>query len=206
MAYLLILVRGLLRTRFLLLVATVGSPLASAQHGATSLEPVEVVRSDMSTCHIFPEYVVLTVIRESGLGEDVTVVRRAYMTSRCAGYSENAVAFVSESDEPNYFFGMWGTYVFIDSGTGPNERGLEIVNVESGRVAFSGYYWSDADITVSKDGLVTLYRPLGERGDRATCPLQASESFGISYHEQVSLNLYTGNLEPTGEITCSYSQ
>jgi hypothetical protein len=177
---------------------------AFAQDQAASLLPLEVNRLADRTCFVYSDYIVVVNDDLAGMGDDIAVLRRASSTPACDDVAGDPLVFIHDPEEPDYFFGMWGPYLFIDSGTGPEDRGLQILNVETGTWSYRSDYWSDSAVVVSEVGTVTFFRSVYEDLDRSTCALPDSESFGIWFEEEVVLDLETGEVRPTGKVTCSY--
>jgi hypothetical protein len=193
-----------------LLLSLACSSEALAQYGVVGAEPLEVARTSERTCVVYPDYLVVESRYQSALGEAVSVFRRdpAAPGAPCDSVGRRALLSVGEPDDARYFFGMLGPYVLIDSGTGPEERGLEVYDAETGALVYRGSYWSHDDVEALGPDRIAFFKSLwGDQRGR-TCPEAQTEGWsdlglGFWFEERVMLDLATGELERTGEVKCS---
>ena len=185
---------------------------AAAQYGVVGTKPRQIFRDARRTCSVYDDYVVVSANHENSLGQDIAVfpASAAETTELCwimpRDTSEfRPVFFSGEPDDWSYFFGMLGPYLFIDSGSGPEDRGLDVYDVETGEAVYAGSYWSnDAVETVGPDR-ITFYLSLwGDQSERSCPEAEVEEWPWYGFEERVELDLTTGEVERTGEVKCSY--
>ena len=191
-------------TRFVLalpvLLLTSAAPAQPSLVGSDSVE--------RRVCTLYEGYAVVTQDAPGELGETISVFRRdGEDASVCGAAPADALLTVGSPGEARYFVGLLGPTLFLDSGTGPEWRTLEVLDVEEGTTVWSGAYWGDT-IDAGPDGRVTFLVPLTERPPGHECPEDEAYGWGGSYgfEERVWLDLRTGAVERTGELSCSYRQ
>ena len=97
-------------------------------------------KTDTTNCFVFSQFVVKTVSGED-VGENISVYKRATSTNTNVGCkAKNALLFTIKNPDANYFIGLSGNFLFIDSGTGADVRGLEIYNLTTHKSIFSSDY------------------------------------------------------------------
>lgn len=154
-------------------------------------------------CLVFDKYVVKTISSEA-VGEDIRVFRRAASTDAEAACDSRAAAYYTiKNADANYFVGLFGEYVFVDSGTGADGRGLEIFNLKSKKSIYSTEYYDELEL---RDGRFFIYDKFSEtKGALRTCRQAAQwkkDGFSIGWVRQSKLDLQTLKETPVGAIRC----
>jgi len=67
---------------------------------------------------------------------------------------KNSKPIYTSDDGPFYFYGIYGYFLFIDSGTATGYRGLTIINLENDKTIYQGY-WNGTKIVVENSKVYT---------------------------------------------------
>jgi hypothetical protein len=125
-----------------LLALGVGAGMLGAQVPAPPARLLDSVRAEPSTvsgvtCYVHARYIVVERNVPDGVGADLFV--RARATDRCDADSL-AGDFVLRNEWAEYFLGLRGDVLFIDSGTGPDLRELILVDLRARRRLLATQY------------------------------------------------------------------
>jgi hypothetical protein len=153
-------------------------------------------------CYTYPKYV--AVGREvEEVGSDIIVRRRASSPATAAnacGADSVTGDFVIRNHDAEYFTGIAGHWLILDSGTG-NVRTVIIYDVDSRKqlASFPGAIGGWRDST-------TLLVWLGSgEGSRALCPSVAKELY-VYVDDLMVLGLPSGQMRATGRRRCAASE
>ncbi|MEN3334710.1 MAG: hypothetical protein V7641_4075 [Blastocatellia bacterium] len=202
----------------LLKLAVVEEPLKTIASGkladekevvAGSEAPKIIKLKDNLVCYSYRKYAVI-VSPTDEVGEDIKVIAKigASDESFLTDLKKAPVYFkVPEGD--NFFYGIYDDLMFIDSGSGPDPRGLDIVDLSQKKNVFSGSY--SQPIALDKDRRLVYYLEVDEKKlkKKPDCP-EAEEwkknNLGIAYEEKVSLDLKTLKTARSGQLRCASRQ
>lgn len=197
----------------LLLVAFVvaGTVAVSAQdedfNGMKGTEtPLFQESSGAGRCLVFSKYVVKTIQGED-IGESVSVYKRGAATSLESSCQTANPAYLEVNDSENYFYGLSGSRLFIDSGTSVESRGLEIYDLGSRKSIFNESYSGDAKLVDGK--FVVFDSPSDRKGPLKTCKEAAKwkrDGGGVGWVQGKRLDLQTLKVINVGTLRCIYMQ
>jgi hypothetical protein len=113
-----------------------------------------------------------------------------------------------ETEGNNFFAGIYGNYLFIDQGTGPDLRVLSVYDLSNKElVLYTGY--SDAEL---KDGELTYFKTLVPKPgvvEQISCPDAAKwkeQGLTVLYEQRENFNLNTETRVPVEEYRCRAGQ
>jgi hypothetical protein len=160
-------------------------------------------------CYGYRKYAVILTPTDE-VGEDIKVIAKLGESDETfLNDLKKAPVHFKVPEGDNFFFGLYGDYMFIDSGTGPEPRGLEVIDLAQKKSVFSGSYSSP--IALEKDSRLSYYLTVDEKKlkKKPDCP-EAEEwkqnGLGIAYEEKVGLDLKTLKIAHSGELRCASRQ
>ena len=158
---------------------------------------------DNGACFVFKEYVVKTVSGED-VGEDVLVYKRTAATNPTAYCKTKALPYLKiKNPDANYFIGLSDGFLFIDSGTSVESRGLEIYNLNTKKSVYSTAYHDSVEL---QNGRFVLYDKVSEKsGAIKTCPEAAKwkkEGLSIGWVINTKIDLTTLKETSSGVLHC----
>lgn len=160
-------------------------------------------KTDTTRCLVFNQYVVKTVSGED-VGENISVYKRAASTNANAGCkAKNALLFSIKNPDANYFIGLAGNYLFIDSGTGADVRGLEIYNLTTRKSMFSSDYHDS--VKLLQDRFVMFDKISAKKGLIKSCKQAAEIKRNGSipgWVQDTKLDLQTMKTTSIGALRC----
>src|SRR5437868_1827679 len=87
--------------------------------------------SDAGNCFVFADYIVKTDHINAD-GENISVFKRPASTNAKTGCSVKGKAYFYTADADNSsFYGIYGNFLFVDSGTSVDSRGLNVYDLVS---------------------------------------------------------------------------
>jgi hypothetical protein len=162
-------------------------------------------------CHVYPGWVVVVRPREGVPGEDVAVRRRDGADARalCTAPPGDAAFALADPASPDYFFGLAGDLLFVDTGTGPDGRTLRLVDLAAGQTVLQAGYEEPVEVD---GGVLTFTEPVDDFASAeavaatgVACP-QAAEwfesGFAVGVNRVVRYDLATRQRDDTGERVC----
>jgi hypothetical protein len=161
-------------------------------------------------CYVYRDALVLDDDDNAGKGRRRIVIKKLDVLSPDALFSvacDNADQFEAIYDETDDFFeffhGLRSPYLFLDSGTYVGSRGLEIIDLENGRIAYKGSYSSDYSIEMRTPHQILFY--LSDSGNYSgPCLDENGEEWEYwGSDEQILFDLETGEMVDTGRVSCS---
>jgi hypothetical protein len=159
-------------------------------------------------CFIFPNYLVRTRSSDDG-GSNVNVF--AWDPS-LAGEKEpcetkrKPVLMVANADN-NDFFGISGNYVFIDTGTSVESRGLEIYDLSANNAKTVFEYHGDPKLTEGR--YLSFDSPSVKAGPIKSCKQAAEwkrQGGGVGWVQSERVDLQTMKKTSVGPLRCVYQQ
>jgi hypothetical protein len=187
-----------------------GAKLSDEKEVVGNSEAPKVTKLKNNTvCYSYRKYAVIVSSTED-VGEDIKVIIKlgANDESFLSDLKKAPIYFkVPEGD--NFFYGIYGDFMFIDSGTGPEPRGLDVFDLAQKKKVFSGSYSSP--IALDKEQRLVYYEEVDEKKlkKKPDCP-EAEEwkkqELGIAYEEKVSLDLKTLKKARSGVLRCASRQ
>jgi hypothetical protein len=169
--------------------------------------PVFHESSETRKCYVFNEYVIKTN-QPSGEGDDISVYKRVASTGskNACRTTGKAYLFIKDSDN-NSFFGIAGNFLFVDSGTSVESRGLEVYDLTSRRRVVADSY--SETIKLVGDRFVVYDAPSDKKGPIKTCKEAAKwkrEGGSVGWVQGKKLDLQTLKQVNTGPLHCVYVQ
>lgn len=187
-----------------------GDKLSDEKEIVGNSEAPKIIKlKDNAVCYSYRKYAVIVSSTED-VGEDIKVIAKlgASDESFLTDLKKAPIYFkVPEGD--NFFYGIYDDFMFIDSGTGPDPRGLDVIDLSQKKNVFSGSY--SQPIALDKDRRLTYYLEVDEKKlkKKPDCP-EAEEwkknNLGIAYEEKVSLDLKTLKIAHSGVLRCAARQ
>jgi hypothetical protein len=183
----------LLKVRYALLFMTL-VPVATAEEKAT--------------CHESSRYLIV----EGSTGQVGTNFLVKYKRQKgkppVCKYVVNPGDFEIRNEEAEYFLGLQGNLLILDSGTGPDHRGLIIWDLSTKKKVYTGKYSSEEDEPKIKPGYMEFWLETGRATDE-NCP-KAKEwranGLGAAIETWVRLDLSDFTLTKSSKTRCSPRQ
>ena len=154
-------------------------------------------------CHLYPHYFIVERGYSNQVENDILVKYLGTVSPKpICEYLKAPQDLEVKNIFSQYFFGIRGSLLFIDDGSGPDPRGLKVYDLNSRKKVFSGIY--SRPIVITGDHSVRYWL---ERGDATEedCP----EYSEIKKHalfpyieDEVTLNLSTKSMKRTGRQRC----
>ncbi len=166
-------------------------------------KPAARQQDDNTVCYIFKEYVIKTMSGED-VGEDILVYKRAAAatpTSYCK--TKTRPHLTIKNPDANYFTGLSNEFLFIDSGTSADSRGLEIYNLNTKKSVYSTEYHDSVEL---QNDRFVLYDKVSEKsGAVKNCREAAKwkkEGLSIGWVINTKMDLRTLKETPGGVLHC----
>ncbi|HOX22918.1 MAG TPA: hypothetical protein PLL10_05595 [Elusimicrobiales bacterium] len=160
---------------------------------------------DKTTCHLYEKYAVLTQSARDNAGSDI-IVNRNQQDSKACAWDEKAALLLLKNTDADYFFGLLGKLIFVDSGTGPSPRTLKIYDIEKSTAVYNGLY--NESITI-KNGKLSYWAATAKQATKENCPQLAqwsSQGLGAALEEKIFVELSSLKSGKTGKSRCSARQ
>ena len=158
-----------------------------------------------SGCATFKMYSVITLEDDDYAGENIKV----FKGSTCDPKKSRKVLYL-KNKHAYWFAGLFESYLFVDSGTGPDGSDVLIYDLIKKKLVYSETY-SSKDNPRIKDGKLIFYKELGDLSDKENrhCPgakkwLQQGLNYGFEQKTIVDLKSMTE--KTIGKISCSVRQ
>jgi hypothetical protein len=160
-------------------------------------------------CYVYDKYVVFVTEDSETVGEQIKVALRQPQADPAKSCDVKAAKtyLLIPNDDANFFFGLAGDYLFIDSGTGPEPRGLTIYSLSKKKKVYTDSY--SQPITLGKDRRLDFYKPSEKDGDLKDCREASkwqAEQLGVGWDQRVILDLTTMREMTVGRLRCSPRQ
>jgi hypothetical protein len=113
--------------------------------------------------------------------------------------------FEIKNEEAEYFLALQGDLLILDSGTGPDPRGLIIWNLHERKKVYSGDYSEPIEI---KSGYLEFWMET-EKATNENCPelkKWESDGLGAAIEGKVRLNLFDFSIVKSSQIRCNSRQ
>jgi len=171
--------------------------------------PAAHQKQKQSECYVFSRYVILTKETEDGVGEDIHIWLREPSSDpkrSCAGKSVNAY-FTIKNDDSNFFFGLFGQYLFVDIGTGPEPRGLSVFDLSKKKKIYEASY--NTPIKIGADGALDFWKPLEKDLPKKDCPQAKKwerQGLGYGFERRVIVDLKSLKERAVGLPRCTPRQ
>jgi len=169
--------------------------------------PVFQTFSGAGNCFVFGKYVVKTA-RNEDEGENISVyIRNTASSPEGACRTKGSPHLEIKDSDNNSFYGLFGNYVFVDSGTSSDSRGLDIYNLISRRSIYSDGYLGDAKLTEAR--FILFDTPSDKKGSLGTCKEAAKwkrQGGGVGWMQGRKLDLQTLKVISVGTLRCYYME
>lgn len=167
--------------------------------------------SPSQSCHLYTDYAVRVTHDPERIGQHLNLFKFAPGgdAAKTCNLPASQASFNLRNDNANWFIGMSGRYLFVESGTRQDLRRLRIYDLDKKAVSYSADYFGHA---VLLNGLFLsfnkymqeLRNPLTDR-DRNICP-QAGQWIGVGQrvglYTPYRLDLSTGQDAAVGPALC----
>jgi len=153
-------------------------------------------------CFVTKKYTVMTKSNEEGNGEYIYIFKTKQPETASINLSEKDTLFTIKDDDSNFFYGIYGKYVFIDNGTGAQNRSVKVYNVETKKKFIDENYF-DGNIEFDGSNLFFWNRTAIKKD--SVCPEpQKWEASGNStiVVEKIKMNVETLKREGTKKYDC----
>jgi hypothetical protein len=193
------------------------SVMISLAHGQSKQEAVGIAgtetpairKGEAHTCYAYEKYVVFVTEDTEGVGEQIKVALRQPQAAAAKSCDMKAAKtyYLIPNDDANFFFGLAGDYLFVDSGTGPEPRGLYIFDLSKKKKIYTDSY--SQPITLGKDGRLDYYKPSEKDGALKDCreaKKWQADQLGVGWDQRVILDLATLREVAVGKLRCSPRQ
>jgi len=174
--------------------------------------PEMAYRVGSARCFVYPGWIALVSPRSGVPGEDVVVVARsegADAIAMCSSPPGAPAASFIDPGSPDYFFGIVGDHLLVDSGTGPRGRVLRVIDLSSGETDLRATYEEPVSLG---EGVLEFSEPLGGYttmealvATGVNCPdAQAwfEDGFAIGVNRVVHYRLSDGARDAGGALVC----
>jgi hypothetical protein len=108
-----------------------------------------VISSASIKTHVFEKYVVFETLHADANATDIIVMDRKYGDNFSKIDTKKAV-FVLNNQETGFFSNLFQKYLFMDYGTGPDQRMLSVFDITNGKKVLDTAY-SDDIALIGKD-------------------------------------------------------
>ena len=163
--------------------------------------------SEAGNCFVFAGYIVKTDHIDAD-GDNISVFKRSPSTTAKSACSAKGAAYLRVPDEDNNsFYGVYEKYLFVDSGTSVDSRGLDIYDLTSRKKIFSDGYMNDAKLV--GDRFLIFDAPTDKKGPIKACPQAAKwkrEGGGVGWLQSQQLDLQTFKKTTIGAVHCYYME
>lgn len=175
-----------------------------------SPRPEAAYRLSGGSCYVYPGWVVTVRPRAQAPGQDVVVVRReGDGRAQCEAAPAAAAVALTDAAAPDHFFGLRGDLLFVDAGTGPNERTLRLVDLATGQAVLTAPY---EEPVLVRDNVLSYTEPVadyttleGVVSTGVNCP-QAEEwldtGFAVGVNRVARYDLDARQAQPSDELVC----
>lgn len=187
-----------LLARIVTIIGVLGIAAGTAHAQAAIFDSVQVVRTPRSNCYRTALYTVVEVARTEEVGSDHFIGN----ATRPCDADSLAADFVVRNEWAEYFAGLRGHFLILDSGTGPDMRGLLVFDLQTRRRTFQGLY-ANFERGATNDA-IGVWQPYDLPTLRPGCPV--IEGFGHGVDSLVWLNLRTGKTSYAGQVRCAIRQ
>jgi hypothetical protein len=159
---------------------------------------------DGLVCANTKKYLVVAIERKRGVGSDFLVKRlkNGQIVPKCKKYGQSWADFVIVNQNAEYFFGLKGKWLLLDSGTSP-QRALVLWDLEDSKKVFGSRYASSTSTPVSLTiKNLTFWQPMRDKATRALCPSYEYTLKSAEVYRKVQLTLTEFTLKDLGQIMC----
>lgn len=201
----------LLPVFWMLLACTVAGPVFAQDGDYSGMKGTETPAfkeyADTGTCFVFSKYVVKMLPVEAGEGKIAVYKRGAATAVKGACQTSDRPYLDVNASDNDYFYGLSGSLLFIDSGTSVESRGLEIYDLISRKSIFNESYTGDPKFVGGR--FVFFDSPSDRKGPLKTCREAAKwirEGGGVGWVQGKKLDIQTLKLINVGALRCIYMQ
>jgi hypothetical protein len=121
----------------------------------------------------------------------------------CPASQADADRVISLQDD-TWLAAVHGGLLVLDTGTGPDGRDLTVLDLVSGEAIYRGPYVHD-DLAVRANA-ISFWVPVDAPVDRLCSRDFEADGFGVGFERRATLNLASGVLELSDDLTCSPRQ
>jgi hypothetical protein len=163
--------------------------------------------SDAGNCFVFADYIVKTDHIDAD-GDNISVFKRSPSTNAKSACSVKGTPYLRVLDaDNNSFYGIYEKYLFVDSGTSVDSRGLDVYDLVSRKSMVSEGYMNDAKLL--KGRFLVFDAPTDKKGPIKACPQAAKwkrQGGGVGWLQSHQLDLQTLKKTTIGTLRCYYME
>ncbi len=158
-------------------------------------------------CHDFPQYFVVEGEIPDSVGINLLIKYKTSPEQKfpCT-YSKDTNDFEIKNQFAEYYWGITDHFLILDSGTGPDPRGLIVYDLSTRKQVFEDQYSHPATIG---NGTVDYWTPTKTKATKSNCSESTeynSAGLGAIIESHVSLELTTLTKKDLGQTRCSPTQ
>jgi hypothetical protein len=158
------------------------------------------------TCYTSDRYHVAGREGENGLGTDFLVRPLPPDEPPPCAYAPGSDTWEIPNEWAEYFFALEGAFLVLDSGTGPDPRGLQVWDLDARQIAFGA---AASDLWMPAPDTLAYWAEVSAPPDAASCPERAAyeaRGLGAALEQEIRLALAGLVPRPTGAVRCSARQ
>lgn len=164
-------------------------------------------KGSSSGCYVYQKYIVVTARSARDNGDIIAVRERASVDDfTCNKASESSEVFIIDGASET-FVGIYRHFLFTDSGTGPDGRGIGIYDLAKKKHVYYAIYSGD-EMKIEHDALI-FYKDIEKNKSKKPCPKAEkfnSDGLDFGFEQEVRIDLESLREVAIGEITCSSRQ
>jgi hypothetical protein len=187
------------------------SPRATSSGNNSQAEASTSVSTSSSgdgvSCHCNLKYFLFSRNHGENVGSDILVKYKTQNSQNipCV-YASGKNDFEIKNDLPEYFLALQGSFLFLDSGTGPPPRTLIVYDLNGRQKIYTDSYEQPVDI---EQNSITYWTPTDTIPNDTNCPERSkyiSEGLSVEIDSQVTLHLPSLQKEALGAFRCTPKQ
>lgn len=172
--------------------------------GVAGSEEAFSSRSWNGTCYRYRSYTIISKTAKDSVGSD-TLVKAAGDPKTACKWDEKGALLLIKNVNAEYFFGLSGAFLFLDSGTAADARTFMIYDLGAKKKVFSSPYSGTPEL---KNGKLSFWSGNGA-ADKTNCPdygTWTANGLSAVIETESLLDLSTMKVVPTGKTRCSARQ
>jgi hypothetical protein len=175
--------------------------------GIPGTELAIVHTSEGPKCYEYPKFYVIEAELTDSVGSDILVkFKKDDKEQMKCEYVVNKLDYEVKNEWAEYFFGISGNFMFLESSTGPDPRGLMIYDLVQRKKMYETSF--SGPIVLEKDDKLLFWQETGE-ASKENCPdYEKIASGGLTavIETKVILDLNNFTISATKETRCAARQ
>jgi len=181
------------------------SPVKKSPIGVEGAERASVSQFGGNACYIYDSFTVISRAARGSVGSDTLVKAGGQGSKTSCKWEESGALMIIRNRDAEYFFGISGSFLFIDSGTGADSRTFMVYDLGKKKKVFSSLY---SGVPVISGNVLLFWIPSGA-ANKAGCPdydTWTASGLSVVKESEVRLDLLSMEHAPTGRSRCSARQ